>query len=314
MEYFILFLAVLCIAVQFNINKAYQKKFVRGMRDIFFFPFAGGTVNLIFFSLLSLIFYGGLPDFSAFSFTMSIILAVVSALSSLVGILIMKYGKMSVYSVFMMLGGMMLPYFYGLLFLSEDISAARITGLIILICALPCSVINPAAKKDNTNTPQPKFYYILCICIFLLNGTMSIISKSHSINASAIPAANFIVYANLWSMIINGTAYYIFARRFKKSKKMNARADIYDINEVTPNKIQAVLTAAVFAIVGGSGFLFQLISAETVPAVALYPFVTGGAIVLSSAGARIFFKEKISKPALAGIIMSIFGTLLFLIQ
>ena len=138
MDYFILFLAVLCIAAQFNINKAYQKKFVRGMKDIFFFPFAGAIVNLIFFILLSLIFYGGLPDFSMFSFVMSIIFGIVGALSSLVGILIMKYGKMSVYSVFMMLGGMMLPYFYGLFFLGEDISIARIVGLVILIFALPC--------------------------------------------------------------------------------------------------------------------------------------------------------------------------------
>ena len=143
---------------------------------------------------------------------------------------------------------------------------------------------------------------------------ISIISKSHSINVSAIPATNFIVYANLWSIIINGIAYYIFADRLKKPKKINIQKDTRDIDEVRPNKIHAVLTAAVFAIVGGVGFLFQLISAATVPAVALYPFVTGGAIVLSSLGARIFFKEKISKPALAGIIMSVCGTLLFLIN
>jgi len=307
MDYFILFFAVLCIAVQFNINKAYQKKFVRNMKDIFFFPFAGAVVNLCFFTFLSLILYGGLPDFSEFSLLMSIALAVVGALSSLVGILIMKYGNVSVYSVFMMLGGMMLPYFYGLGYLGEDISPARVAGLIILICALPCSVVNPAAKKTAGN-PQSKFYYILCICIFLLNGATSIIAKTHSINVSAIPAANFIVYANLWSMAINGAAYCIFARRLKKSQST------YNTDEIKPDKIHAVITAAVFAIVGGGGFLFQLISAKTVPAVALYPFVTGGTIVLSSAFAAVFFKEKVGSPALAGIIMSVFGTLLFLIQ
>jgi len=38
------------------------------------------------------------------------------------------------------------------------------------------------------------------------------------------------------------------------------------------------------------------------------------AIVLSSAGAAVFFKEKIGRPALAGIIMSVIGTLLLLIR
>ena len=125
MDYFILFLAVTCIAVQFNVNKAYQKKFVRGMKDILFFPFAGACVNVTYFIALGFVLHGGLPEFSGFSFAVSIILATIGALSSLVGILIMKYGKMSVYSVFIMLGGMILPYFYGLFFLNETISAAR---------------------------------------------------------------------------------------------------------------------------------------------------------------------------------------------
>jgi len=270
-------------------------------------------VNLCFFTFLSLVLYGGLPDFSGFSLLMSIALAVVGALSSLVGILIMKYGKMSVYSVFMMLGGMMLPYFYGLVFLNESISAARVVGLAVLIFALPCSVMNPAGKKEKTNTAQSKFYYILCVCIFLLNGSTSIIAKTHSINASAVPAANFIVYASLWALVINGAAYLIFSLRAKISKE-NKPEDIKESSESEPNKTRAFLTAAAFAIIGNTGFMFQLISAETVPAVALYPFVTGGTIALSAIGARIFFKEKIGKPALAGIIMSICGTLLFLIQ
>lgn len=308
MSYFILFLAVLCIAVQFSVNKVYQKKFAHGMKDIFFFTFAGASANIIFFTLLGLVLYGRLPDFSMFSLIMSIILAIIGTLTAIVGILIMKYGKISVYSVFMMLGGMLLPYFYGVILLNENISAPRIAGLVILICALPCSVINPAGKnaKANNNAPS-KIYYILCICIFILNGAASITAKTHAINDMAIPAANLVVYANFWSMIMNGAAYFIFARRAKNTAAVN-------IAEVKPNKIYAILTAAVCATIGGTGFLFQLIAAKNVPAVALYPFVTGGTIVLSSICARIFFKEKISKPALAGIIMSICGTLLFLID
>ena len=303
MDYFILFLAVLCIAVQFSINKVYQKNFVHGLKDMLFFPFVCGIVNVIFFTFLSFILYGGLPVFSAFSFAMSIALAIVGTFSALVGILIMKYGKMSVYSVFMMLGGMILPYFYGLMFLSETISAARIIGLVILICALPCSVITPADKKSEAKNELAKIFYILCLFIFLLNGATSIISKSHSINISAVPAANFIVYVNLWSMAINGIAYSIFSRKIKNSETQKVRV----------NKFHAILTVTIYAAVAGIGFLFQLIPAKTIPAVVLYPFVTGGSIVLSTVLARILFKEKVSKPAFAGIIMSLCGTLLFLL-
>jgi len=305
MDYFILFLAVLCIAVQFNINKFYQKRFADGIKNMLFFPFISGVVNLIFFTLLGFIFYGKLPEFSVFSFVMSIALAIVSTLSALVGLLIMKYGKMSVYSVFMMLGGMILPYFYGLIFFSETISPARITGLIILICALPCSVINPATEKKAA---PAKFYYMLCVFIFLLNGTISIISKTHSVNISAVPAANFIFYANIWSTVINGAAYFIFAPRLPYPKKRELT------QKIKSNKFHMILTIAVYAVIGGSGYLFQLIPAKTVPAVVMFPFVTGGSIVLSTLLAGIFFKEKIGKIAIIGIVMSLAGTLLFLID
>lgn len=307
MEYFILVLAAVCIAAQFNVNKVYQQKFVSGIADMLFFPFVCGIVNLIFFTLLGLCLYGRLPEFSVFSFLMSIVLALISTLSFAVGLLIMKYGKISAYSVFMMLGGMILPYFYGVIMLDEAVSAARIIGLIILVCALPCSVLNPDKKSDRSNRANNmKFYYMLCVFIFIINGCTSIISKVHSINTSAIPAVNFIVYVNLWQMIINGAAYFIFSRKQTKST----------VQENTQNKSSGknymVLTITAYAIVSGVGFLFQLISAETVPAVALYPFITGGSIILSTIGARIFFKEKISMLMLVGIIMSFAGTVLFL--
>ena len=306
MDYFLLFLAVLCIAVQFNVNKAYQKNFVRGMKDMFFFPFAGACVNLIFFTFLSVVMHGGMPGFTGFSFVVSIVFALIGALSSLVGILIMKYGKMSVYSVFMMLGGMILPYFYGLFFLSETISAARVIGLLILVCALPCSVISHDGKEKPAGATS-KFFFMLCIFIFVLNGLTSITAKTHAISDYALPAANFIVYVNIWSICINGTAFFVF-------KHHQQKAGSAETAEAKPNINRAFITAAVFAIIGGTGFLLQLIAAETVPAVAMFPFVTGGAIVLSTICAWIFFKEKIGKPALAGIIMAICGTLLFLIQ
>jgi multidrug transporter EmrE-like cation transporter len=220
----------------------------------------------------------------------------------------MKYGKISVYSTFMMLVGMILPYLYGIIFLFESISAARIGGLVILILALLCSVVNFTEKKENTLS---KIYYILCVFIFLLNGAMSIISKTHSINISAVPAANFIVYSNLWLTIINGAVYFIFARCMKSSEKQK---NAQEIKSNKPNKFYAILAVTAFAVISGLGFLFQLISAKNVPAVTLYPFVTGGTIILSATCARIFFKEKISPPALAGIIMSFCGTLLFLIN
>jgi drug/metabolite transporter (DMT)-like permease len=123
----------------------------------------------------------------------------------------------------------------------------------------------------------------------------------------AIPEVNYIFYVNLWQIIINGGAFFIFTIFAQDQNKQK------DIRQITPNKIQAVLTITIYAVVSGIGLLLLLISAKTVSAVVLYPFVTGGTIVLSVVTARIFFKEKISVPALAGVILAFGGTLLFLI-
>ena len=299
MNYLILFFAVSCIAVQFNVNKFYQKKFVSSLKDMLFFPFVCGAIGTIFFIILGICLYGKLPGFSPFSFIMSFILAVISTISCLIGILVMKYGEISAYSIFMMLGGMILPYFYGVLFLHETISAAQIIGMITLICALPFTVIKPSGeKKDNA-----KVYYILCLLIFCLNGMVSIISKTHSINISALPAENFIFYSNLWQTVMSGTAYFIFASRVEQPQKTKNKAG---------NKL-AILTLTIYSVISGVGFLFQLISAKTTPAVVLYPIVTSGSIVLSILLARIFFKEKLRVSTVIGISLAIIGTLLLII-
>ena len=310
MDYLILFIALALTSATFSINKIYQKKYTGGLRDIFFYSFVSGISNIVFFILLGLGLYGRLPEFSVFSLVMATALAVVSTLSVLVGLIIMKYGPMSVYSVFMMLGGMILPYLFGLTFLDETISPARVVGILVLICALPFSAASPAKKSEAEakKTVSSKFYYILCIFIFLLNGATSIISKTHSVNVSAVPAASFIVYANIWGVLINGAAYFIFAPRMIKSEK----SENADKQGAKPSKLNAILTIVICSVVGGIGSLIFLTSAKTVPAVVLYPFITGGIIVLNTVCARIFFKEKIGKLAAAGVAMSFAGTLLFL--
>jgi len=302
-DYIFLFISLFFIAGQFSINKVYQKRFVRTFGDMLFFPFVTGAVNLTFFFLIGLVFFGGLPAFSSFSLAMSAASAVVFTSAALVGILVMKYGNMAAYSVFMMLGGMLLPYFYGLAFLSEEISAARVAGLLILICALPCSVIVPKEKRTEKKKGAGRMYYLLCACIFLISGMAGIISKAHAVNSASVPAANYAFFLYIWLTVINGSAFLIFRLRQKKPETAEPEAVI---------RPRAVLTAAAYAISAGMGFLLTLIPASNVPAVVLFPFVSGGTIVLSAVAARIFFGEKVSKPAAAAIVMSIAGTLLFL--
>ena len=78
---------------------------------------------------------------------------------------------------------------------------------------------------------------------------------------------------------------------------------------MTKGALATILGAAA---IGGISYLLQLIGARTLPATALYPMVTGGAIIFSAIAGRVFFKEKLSRQQLWGIGLSFIGTLLFL--
>lgn len=50
----------------------------------------------------------------------------------MIGIKVLSLGSLAVYSMFMMLGGMLVPFFYGIIFLEENISIAQIVGTVLL--------------------------------------------------------------------------------------------------------------------------------------------------------------------------------------
>ncbi|MDR1094532.1 MAG: hypothetical protein LBL66_10345 [Clostridiales bacterium] len=288
---------------------------------------------------MSLILYGA-PGFSVFSLCMSGGYAIICLLSNAAGILTVKYGKVSVYSVFAMLGGMLLPYLCGIVFWEEKPSVCQIVGLVVLVCALPLSVVNrPAGIKRSS----AKIYYILCALIFVLNGSLNIVSKLHSINGSVVRPGYFIVYMSVFLSLYTGVLYFVFGFRVDK---MQPKKDAIEEREqnggekaakssengtgpetaetaeekttaakagaLQLNRLYLLLTVTCYTVFSGGGFLLTLIAAKTAPAVALYPFLTGGGIVLCAVLARIVYKERITRFAGLGIVLSLGGTILFL--
>ena len=50
----------------------------------------------------------------------------------LIGIKVLSLGSLAIYSMFMMLGGMLVPFFYGITFLHETISVGKVIGTVLL--------------------------------------------------------------------------------------------------------------------------------------------------------------------------------------
>ena len=86
----------------------------------------------------------------------------------------MEKGNVSMYSLFLMSGGMIVPYIWGVLFLDERLTIMRTIGLLVIVAAIVIS---------NSNREKfDKKQLAMCIGIFLCNGITSVVTKIHQIH------------------------------------------------------------------------------------------------------------------------------------
>jgi multidrug transporter EmrE-like cation transporter len=306
-------LAALCIGVQFNINKVYGKVSPQGILGALLFPCITtivGALILLCINLFSI-------KFTAFGIIMASIGSVISVLSLMVGILATGRGRVSVYTTFMMIGGMFLPYVYGLC-AGEKTTVGKILGMVVLIIALVLSIL--PSKKDRANkTPLKLSFIVLCAIAFMLNGCTAIVSNIHQKNIEMqMGTFDYVITGYLMQFALSGIAV-IIAYFVTKSRTRNTQNATLKINNEVLTKSSIVKKAlivftvcAVFAVVSGGGFLLQLISNTHLDASRLYPFVTGGSTVFGTLIAAIMFKEKLNLTTIISLVLMLGGTILFI--
>ena len=287
MNYILVTIATVLLAFDFALSKKYQSTEGTGIRAGLMFNIWNGLFTAVIFFALC----GFKIEFSWFSALMALGMSLCAISYSIIGFRILKSGGMALYSIFLMLGGMLLPYLFGVLFLEESLTLMRVVGVLLIIAASICS---GRAKYDVS----PKIY-LLCFAVFALNGCVSIISKCHQIGTAFLPvdSTTFVMYSGITKFLVSSAALLVCE---KKNVTLSFSAKSAGI---------AVFCSAV---IGGVSYMLQLIGAKELPATVLYPIVTGGSILFSALAGKVFFKEKLSLYQLLSIGLCIVGTLLFL--
>ncbi len=287
MDYIFILGATLLLAVDFAFSKLYQKKSGVGIvAGLSFNALNGIFTAAVFFAL------GGFKfTFSPFSVIMAFAMSAFALCYSLIGFRILRIGNMAMYTLFLMTGGMILPYVYGLIALDEPLRLIRIAGLAVIIAAVALS---------NSGTKKPTMLQItLCVTVFLLNGMVSIISKAHQVDTIHAPVSSteFVMLSGIAKFIMSSIALLFTKLRVK---------------EKLPKPANILPVALASAVAGGISYMLQLIGAKTLPATVLYPCVTGASIIFSAFAGKIFFKEKITKIQWISIALCFAGTCMFL--
>lgn len=300
---------------QFMVTKAFEKNNGKTVRASLSFSLLYSLFAGVIFFIIKLISSGTVFNLNPFSLCMAFGLSLVNILSSAIGIKTLALGDIAVYSLFLMLGGMIVPFFAGIVFLKESVSVCNLIGVAIMIIALCLPVFfgkkNKNAGEAQTDGDTKKktsvFFYVLCVFLFILNGLSSTLSKFNSVREGAALGAEFTFYTYGIQFVISLAAFALTTASGKSDKTQNEEKQ-----PVILFRPVAIGCGAAFGAVNGTAFLMSSVAAEHVVAVAQYPLITGATILFSSLLAFLFYREKPTALQLVQIVISLAATILFM--
>lgn len=315
MYYAMLIGASFLFGSQFMVTKAFEKNYGKTVRASLSFSLLYSLFAGVIFFIIKLVSSGTVFNLNPFSLCMAFGLSLVNILSSAIGIKTLALGDIAVYSLFLMLGGMIVPFFAGIVFLKESVSVCNLIGVAIMIIALCLPVFfgkkNKNAGEAQTDGDTKKktsvFFYVLCVFLFILNGLSSTLSKFNSVREGAALGAEFTFYTYGIQFVISLAAFALTTASGKSDKTQN--------EEKQPGILfrpVAIGCGAAFGAVNGTAFLMSSVAAEHVVAVAQYPLITGATILFSSLLAFLFYREKPTALQLVQIVISLAATILFI--
>lgn len=280
--YGLLIVATALCATQFLFHQAFTKTQNNGLRSVLTFSICTHLVS--FFVMLVL------NRFQLKLTWFSVLLGLWSACNSLLysyfGLKALTRANLSVYSIFAMLGGLILPFAAGILFYREPLTVPKLlcSGLIILSLLLTAE---KGSSKKGTG--------LLYLAVFFLNGMSAVISKVHQSNeALCTDSYSFVAIGNALCFSI-ALVWYLIA--YKKLPKVTKR--------------EFAATSG-YALSSGISNLLLLIALTTLPASVQYPIVTGGVIFFSTA-VSILLKQKPGKKTILSAVIAFLATLFIIL-
>ena len=192
--------------------------------------------------------------------------------------------NLSLFSLFSMLGGMVLPFLQGIIFYGEALTGAKLICL-GLICAALLLTVTRGERRGGT------VYYV---AIFVLNGMSGVLSKLFaSASFDKTDGTSYSIWIAICTALLSGILLLCYARGQKEPKPYTARA---------------FATAATQGAVNRIANLLLVIALAHVDASVQYPMVTGGVMIVSTL-ICFFGEKKPTRKELASVALAFLGML-----
>jgi drug/metabolite transporter (DMT)-like permease len=183
-----------------------------------------------------------------------------------------------------MIGGMVLPFLFGLV-MGEEFKVVRVVCCLIIVAAI-------ILTSDKSGKHRGGFKYY--ISVFLLNGIIGVVSKLHQASPTlCVDSASFMMISKMWMILIASTLLFIKGRKYAVSKK-------------------AALFCGIYAIVNSTGNLLALIALLALPASVQYPLITGGTMFFALIIA-VVRRDKITAKDVLGTVLAMVATVVIVL-
>lgn len=189
--------------------------------------------------------------------------------------------NLSLYSLFSMLGGMVLPFLQGIIFFGEPVTVANLICFLLIVTALIITVDFGGEKKRGGTV----FY----IGVFVLNGLSGVIAKILNVapfEKGANPAVSYSVMSGFFSLLISGLLLLYFTNKGTETlAKMSLKSNL---------------------VCGASGVINRVanyvlvLALVHVPSSVQYPMVTGGVMIFSTLACFVM-KNKPSRREIISV-------------
>lgn len=289
MVYFLLILLPIIAAFL----KVPQKKFQNDTLGI------DSSVNIYLFlnCILGMIFFASLAGWNVIpnipTLVFSLIFAGNSIFSNIVNLLAIRKVNIANMAVFSGAGSIILPIFFGILFLKESVPLFKWLAVILLLIVIILPLFNKIGYK-KTNLPG----YIYCLLLFIDAGISTIVCKLYGLTPGVLNDNIFCFWTNV----------FIFPFAIILSLKSGGPGLLLsDMKEIKPKTYFFGISSIVL---GFSATLLSIRILKTVN-IAAYTIINSSlSLIFTAFFSRVCFKEKITPQIVLSITLSVAAIIL----
>ena len=293
LEYSLIIISTILFGGQFIALSAYQNKNGKSYGSIFLFCTLFSLVGAFTFIALNAFKL----SFSPYTLLYAFIAATIQLFLQVVGIKALSMGRVEIYSLFNVAGGMSVAYIFGITYFKEPIYASHIIGLVLVLLALLVPII-----FDNKNKQKSRIiFWILCFLVFLANGMFGVTNKMHITSGNGLSIKEYMFYMYISLSVLSMFSFGI-VNIFLKGK---GTKELFDK--------KAIIFAILYGLLNSVGMFLQYSYADKIPASILFPLSNGGCIVFGLIIGCIAYRRKPTLPDIIQILVAISGMVFFFV-